>query len=186
MKIQPGSGYKFESSGKGFTLDTTDPFPNQYVPKPLIHFTPSDWGTSGGFEYFTISPGTLNGVIPCMDEAALSNLITLPNAKAKYDWSSAVDGYKICYIYLAAGTAPGSGGLTWPCAVITDSKYPTIKGYAATQADTDLTGYLLLATAQKSVTTDAISFYQFVTTSVWSERHKYSQPLSAYYYYYRV
>lgn len=28
MKIQPGVGYNFDSSDKGFTLDTSDPFPN--------------------------------------------------------------------------------------------------------------------------------------------------------------
>ena len=28
MKIQPGVGYTFDSSDKGFTLDTSDPFPN--------------------------------------------------------------------------------------------------------------------------------------------------------------
>ena len=29
MKIQPGVGYTFDSSDKGFTLDTSDPFPNR-------------------------------------------------------------------------------------------------------------------------------------------------------------
>ena len=186
MKIQPGSGYKFESSAKGFTLDTTDPFPNQYVPKPLIHFTPSNWGTSGGFEYFRMTSGTINGVIPGMETIGLANLITLPGSKAKYDWSSAVEDYQRCYIYLKAGPAPSTGGLTWPCAVISEAAYPTINGYPNTMVDNDNLGYLLLALAQKNVTTGAISFDQFVTTSVWSERHKFSQPNSAFYYYYRL
>lgn len=29
MKIQPGVGYNFDSSSRGFTLDTSDPFPNR-------------------------------------------------------------------------------------------------------------------------------------------------------------
>jgi hypothetical protein len=52
--------------------------------------------------------------------------------------------------------------------------------------DDDATGYLLLGLAQKNVSTSAITLDQFVFTSVWSERHKYSQPDSAYYYYYRL
>ena len=186
MKIQPGSGYTFDASSKGFTLDTTDPFPNQYVPKALIHWTPSNWGETGGASYFTMTPGTINGVIPCMGSAVLTNLITLPNAKAQYDWSTAVGDYRLSYIYLEARPAPGSSGLTWPCADISEQGYPTIKAYPAPKTDTDSVGYLLLAQAQQNTISDAISFTQFVTTSIWSERHKYSQPNSAYYYYYRL
>lgn len=185
MKIQPGSGYTFDSSSKGFTFDTTDPFPNQYV-NTLVQFKPSDWGSAGGFDYFAMTPGTINGVIPCMETIGLGNLITATNAKAKYDWSGAVDGYLRCYIYMKSGPAPGSGGLTWPCAVITEAAYPTINGYPNTMADSDDFGYLLLALAQKNVSSGAISFDQFLTASIWSERHKYSQPNSAFYYYYRL
>jgi hypothetical protein len=186
MKIQPGSGYTFDSSSKGFTFDTTDPFPNQYVPTALVQFKPSNWGETGGTSYFTMTPGTINGVVPCMGTATLANLITLPNTKAQYDWSSAVGDYQLSYIYLQASPAPGSSGLTWPCADISEAGYPTIKAYPTTKTDTDGIGYLLLAQAQKNVISDAISFNQFVTTSIWSERHKYSQPNSAYYYYYRL
>ena len=47
--------------------------------------------------------------------------------------------------------------------------------------DTDTEGYLLLATMASDGT-----ITQFVQGSVWSERHKYTEPDSATYYYYRV
>jgi len=47
--------------------------------------------------------------------------------------------------------------------------------------DTDTEGYLLLATMASDGT-----ITQFVQGSVWSERHKYTEPESATYYYYRV
>jgi hypothetical protein len=47
--------------------------------------------------------------------------------------------------------------------------------------DTDTEGYLLLATISS-----AGFITQFVQGSVWSERHKYTEPESATYYYYRV
>jgi len=187
MKIQPGPGYNFESSDKGFTIDATDPFPNQLAPVADTQFRPTDWGNDGTTGYFTMSAGTINGVIPCMEGPALNKLIThIPRVKAAYDWSAAVDGYKLCYIYLQAGPAAGSSGLTWPSANIADDNYPTIWGYPYTMEDDDTTGYLLLALAQLNVDTGGVTFTQFVTTSVWSERHKYSQPNSAYYYYYRL
>jgi hypothetical protein len=184
MKIQPGTGYNFNSSSKGFTLDTTDPFPNQYK-LPTTQFQPRDEGQEGGTGYFSMSPGTLNGIVPCVGGTSVSRLITnIPSPKTPYDWAAAVSGYQTCYIYLQAGPATGSGGLTWPDASIASLNYPTIFGYPYTMENDDDSGYLLLAVALKNVDSGAISFSQFITTSMWSERHKYSQPNSAFYFYY--
>lgn len=182
MKIQPGVGYTFDSSNKGFTLDTSDPFPNQQE-APNTQFRPYDQGDGN----FSVTPGTINGVIPCCDGIDVTKLITrIPAPKIEYDWSATESGYKSCYIYLQASPAAGSDGKTWPAAAISDEGYPVIYGYPYTMEDDDTTGYLLLALAQKNAESGAISFTPFVTTSIWSERHKYSQPNSAYYYYYRL
>jgi hypothetical protein len=182
MKLQPGLGYTFDSSAKGFTIDTTDPFPNQPA-IPNTQFRPYDAGDGK----FIVTPGTINGVIPCCDGIDITKLITrIPTPQIAYDWSATVSGYQSCYIYLQASPAAGSDGRTWPAASISDAGYPVIYGYPYTMTDDDATGYLLLALAQKNADTEGITFTQFVTTSVWSERHKYSQPDSAYYYFYRL
>ena len=36
MKIQPGVGYTFDSSAKGFTFDTSEQFPSADTP-PYVH-----------------------------------------------------------------------------------------------------------------------------------------------------
>jgi hypothetical protein len=56
--------------------------------------------------------------------------------------------------------------------------------------DDDTTGYILLALAKKKTNADPtkefVEWTFFINNSLWSERHKYSQPDSAYYYFYRV
>ena len=184
MAIQPGVGYTFTTSSQGETFNVTQPW-SLYA--PLIDN--GAWNpTDNCDDTFSLSPGTINGVIPCCDGTGVTRLITQrPSPKIDYDWGTAVSGYQKCYIYLQAGPASGSGGLVWPEADIGNAaSYPTIYGYPDTMEDDDDSGYLLLALAQKETATGTITFDRFVTTSVWSERHKYSQPDSAYYYFYRV
>lgn len=179
--MQPGNGYRFTASSNGVSLDIGDPWPsNVIVDHP---WRPRD----NGDDTFSLTAGTINGVIPCCDGIDITKLITrIPSPKIAYDWSAVESGYKSCYIYLQASPAAGSEGRTWPAASISDEGYPVIYGYPYTMTDDDTTGYLLLALAQQNATTNGITFTKFVTNSVWSERHKYSQPDSAYYYFYRL
>ena len=70
MRIQPGIGYNFDSSSKGFTLDVSDPFPSssqeKVHPFQVINVTylpsPSNCWT------YQVAPGTLNNVVPQIDE----------------------------------------------------------------------------------------------------------------------
>jgi hypothetical protein len=154
-------------------------------PTPVTPWRPEDDGD--GLTFTIRYPGTLNGVIPCVDGIGLDRLVTrIPIPKCLYDWGPAVDGWQPCYIYLQASPAEGSGGLIWPAASINDPGYPVIYGYPSAMTDDDDTGYLLLSLAQKNVESGVVVWNRFIETSIWSERHKYSQPDSAYYYYYRV
>ena len=67
----------------------------------------------------------------------------------------------------------------------TDGAYPgdtlTIETAASTPADTDEYGYITLAEI-----TSATTVNQFVTGSLWSQRHKFTSPGSASYFFYRV
>lgn len=182
MATQPGVGYTFTTSSQGENFNITQPW-SLWAYLPETNFNPYD----NGDDTFSITPGTLNGVIPCCDGISLTKLITtIPAPKVAYDWAAASGGYQSCYIYMQAGAAAGTTPPTWPAAAITDTGYPVIYGYPYTMDSDDATGYLLLAIAQKKVTTGEITFSRFVTTSMWSERHKYSQPDSAIYYYYRA
>ena len=59
MKIQPGVGYTFDSSSRGFTIDTSDPFPTVVSKLPEVPLTPTING-----DKVTITPGTVNRYIP--------------------------------------------------------------------------------------------------------------------------
>ena len=67
----------------------------------------------------------------------------------------------------------------------TDGAYPgdtlTIETAATTPADDDDYGYITLAEITSATTVD-----QFVSGSLWSERHKFTEPDTAMYYFYRV
>ena len=160
-----------------------------YVSTPGGQFNPYDAG--GG--NFSVIPGTLNSLIPCVGGFGdATKLMTAnPAPKTPYDWSAEdTQGYKSCYIYLQASPAAGSGGRIWPSSDFTSNLYPAIYGYPYTMDDDDTTGYILLALAKKKTNEDPtkefVEWTFFINNSLWSERHKYSQPDSAYYYFYRV
>lgn len=150
---------------------------------------PTPWKPrDNGDGTFSIWPGTLNSLIPCVGNyGSAAQLATArPAPKTDYVWSEEGE----CFIYLQAGPAPGSGGRIWPSSDFTTEEYPTIYGFDARQDDSDDYGYILIALAQKDPESTAdfppVKFTQFIFNSLWSERHKYSQPDSAYYYFYRV
>jgi hypothetical protein len=78
-----------------------------------------------------------------------------------------------------------SSGMVYLQISNTDGAYPgdtlTIETAASTPADTDEYGYITLAEI-----TSATTVNQFVSGSLWSERHKFTEPNTASYYFYRV
>jgi hypothetical protein len=177
-----GAGPSVSFTSGGAVIGNT---PDSDPVVPPTYWKPED--DNDGLTFTLRYPGTINGVIPCIDGVGLELLSTrIPTPKCEYDWSAPVDGWQSCYIYLQASPASGSDGLIWPAASISDPGYPVIYGYAEPQTDDDDFGFLLIALAQKNVESGDVFFNRFVETSIWSERHKYSQPDSAYYYYYRL
>jgi hypothetical protein len=184
-KIQPGSGYGFISSGYGYSINVGSPFEDvgDVIPTAWL---PSD----NGDDTFSMYPGTINSTVPCIGTIGANNLLTAQTAtrpRASYVFGATGD----CYIYLRAGPQISGAVPIWPSPDFATVAYPTINGYAAKQNDSDTYGYLLLALAQKDPAAPSsppppIKFTRFVTTSVYSERHKYSQPNSSIYKYYRV
>lgn len=146
--------------------------------------------TDNGDDTFSVYPSTINSLIPCIGNIGSQNLLTSrsdPSPRAAYAWNAEGE----CYIYLKAG--PQMDGLLaiWPSSDFTTTQYPTIKGYNAKQNDSDSFGHILIAMAQKDKNAPTtppppVTFIQFISNPVWSERHKFSQPNSAFYYFYRV
>jgi hypothetical protein len=150
---------------------------------------PTPWKPrDNGDGSFWMYPGTVNSLIPCIGDPGIENLLTFkgtPKPYETYSFNSAGD----CYIYLQCAIGSGTPP-QWPEVDPTNVNYPTIYAFDSPQTDDDTYGFILLALAQKdpasTATNPPVTFTQFVFNSLWTERHKYSQPNSALYYFYRV
>jgi len=146
--------------------------------------------SDNGDDTFSVYPSTINSIIPCINAPGSQNLLTSrsdPSPRAPYVWNSEGE----CYIYLKAGPQVNGQTFIWPSSDFNSLQYPIINGYNAKQNDSDNFGHILIGLAQKDKDAPPsppppVSFIQFISNPVWSERHKFSQPDSAFYYYYRV
>lgn len=166
MRIQPGVGYNFDSSNKGFTLDVSDPFPSSDI-KELCPFTILD--RSSGSDYkFSAVPGTVNSIIPQIGIAADSTkrLDQMPVPTTAYNF----DGSGYSYIHLKVSALWGSYPVTFPVTDQTDILYPRIISNSTQQFATVDSVFFLLATVYKNPTTNAISITQLTCGSQWCDR----------------
>ena len=187
MKIQPGIGYTFDSSAKGFTLDTSEQFPDNPTqvthPFQVINVT---YDTAGTAWLFQVVPGTLNNVVPQIDEDSVWVKLDRTSGGLPNWPTSVVTPFDAttheCFIYLRAGKDATSGD--FPSTDDTSSNYPRIICSDTALSDTDTYGYVLLAKATEG-TGPVCSVVQYVTGSLWGDRLKLGS-LTAKYYYARI
>ena len=197
MKIQPGVGYTFDSSDKGFTLDTSDPFPSRDGvvsghPFKIINVA---LRTSGGATTVTyqVQSGTMNNLVPTLDDYASGTTVKLdrvtagvanpPTAEivtAFYDATT-----KTSYITLRAGAKTASP-YTYPDDDDTSNQYPQIisgNTFPVTP-DSNTWGYLVIGTITVDNITTPTTFTvsQNVTGSLWADRIKLGSATATYYY----
>ena len=137
-------------------------------------------------DYWNIVPGTLNSLIPKGNrEYGGSDLIT---KQPQGDWEvhyTNVGDNKISYIYLEAG--PNSTNtFKFPDSNLSGAGYPDVSSYDSTYEDDDESGVLLLAVITKSRITGAITISQMVTTSMYADRRKFTEPDVAQYYFWQA
>jgi hypothetical protein len=121
MKIQPGIGYNFDSSSRGFTIDTSDPFPSvSFVP-----LTPLQPVFDG--EKITVMVGTVNRYIP---KIAGTYIDTIPAPTL----TATGEGYVLCKItyeenkfFPRTATIIFETGGTVPADTAAESFYPLAK-----------------------------------------------------------
>jgi len=185
MKIQPGVGYTFDSSSKGFTFDTSEQFPSRdglgvTHPFQVINVT---YDVAGSAWLFQVAPGTVNNIVPQIDEDSVWVLLDR-TAGGLPDWPVSVltpfdASTHECFIYLRAGKDTTSGA--FPSADDTSSNYPRIICSDTALSDTDTYGYVLLAKATEG-TGPVCSVVQYVTGSLWGDRIKLGTITASYYY----
>jgi hypothetical protein len=197
MKIQPGVGYNFDSSSKGFTLDTSDPFPSRdgVVSGHPLKIVNVALRTSGGATTVTyqVQSGTLNNLVPKIDDyvsgtevkldrvtAGVANPPTGELASSNYDATT-----KTSYITLRAGAEIASP-YAYPDPLVTSNQYPVIIGgnVAPSTPDDNVWGYLVIGTITVDSITAPTTFTvnQNVTGSLWADRIKINGMTARYYY----
>lgn len=198
MKIQPGVGYNFDSSSKGFTLDTSNPFPDRDGAASSGHpFKLINVGlrTSGGATTVTyqVQSGTINNLVPLIDDyvsgtgikldrttAGVANPPTAELVSSNFDATT-----KTSYITLRAGAKIASP-YTYPDDDDTTNQYPVIIGgnIAPTTPDDNVWGYLVIGTITVDSITAPTTFTvsQNVTGSIWADRIKVNGMTARYYY----
>ena len=195
MKIQPGVGYTFDSSAKGFTFDTSEQFPSADTP-PYVHpFKIINVRiNSGGKVIYQVKSGAINNIVPLIDDYISSTTVLLdrvtsglpdpPTAEltsVNYDATT-----KTSYIVLRSG--PDATTNDFPSSDVTSARYPVvIGGNDPLVADTDTQGFIFLGTITVDNVTTPTTFTvsQNVTGSLWGDRLKLGT-LTAQYYYARV
>jgi hypothetical protein len=196
-KIQPGSGYGFNSGGFGFTLNTENPFPNSGFndfrhPFKIVN---AQIVTSGGSSYvsFQVVSGTINNLVPLLMDLASGTGIKLdrttagvPNPPNCQLYSGNFDATtKTSYIELRAG-AKTSAPFTYPDPDVASNQYPIIDGgnTAPFTPDDNVFGFLVIGTITVDSITAPTTFTvnQNVTGSLWADRLKLGSSTANYYY----
>lgn len=187
-KIQPGSGYGFTSGGYGFTLNTENPFPAVQELSNLHPFRVIAIGPSGSnFRYQVIS-GTINSLVPEIDDVITSTEALLDRTTAGV--ADPPTGQlvintttKESWIYLRSGAATASP-FSFPDTNISSTAYPKVISSDVELTDTDTYGYVLLAkfsmNSATAPTTGAL--FQYVSGSLWGDRIKVVGMTARYYY----
>lgn len=191
MKIQPGLGYTFDSSSKGFTFDTSEQFPDNTQasthPFKIIKVSIN----AGGNVIYQVQSGTINNIVPLLDDYISSTTVLLDRVTAgvadpptaeltsgNYDATT-----KTSYIALRSGPDATTGD--FPSSDVTSARYPiVIGGNDPAVADTDTYGYVFLGTitVDDVNTPTAFTVSQNVTGSLWGDRLKLGSSTARYYY----
>lgn len=186
MKIQPGIGYTFDSSSRGFTLDTSEQFPDN--PNNATHpFQVIGLGASGSNYRYMVVSGALNNLVPLLYDVVSSADVLLDRttsgvANPPIGQLSINTTTKESWIYLRAGISASTGA--FPDPDFTTANYPKVISSNVELTDTDTYGYVLLAKfdmdSATAPTTGAL--YQYVTGSLWGDRLKTGTDTARYYY----
>ena len=191
MKIQPGVGHVFESSSMGFSIDTSEQFPDNS--KPYVHpFQIINVRiNAGGNVIYQVKSGTINNIVPLLDDYISSTTVLLDRVTAgvtdpptaeltsgSYDATT-----KTSYIALRSG--PDATTNNFPSSDVTSARYPVvIGGNDPAVADTNTAGFIFLGTITVDNVTTPTTFTvsQNVTGSLWGDRLKTGTDTARYYY----
>lgn len=174
MNLQPGTGYGFSAGSFGATLNVGEPFGEDSFrtsDHPFRVFSAGSATVGGSPEYyFYCTPGTINNLDPLMSDVGgtAKKMTDTPRPKAKWDFDATTN---FSYAVLNVGVRLANP-LIYPETDDTNAQYPILAAYDFQPASDDDVGVIIVAAAYKDPTTNAITIWQYVTGSLWSDRIK--------------
>lgn len=192
MKIQPGVGYTFDSSAKGFTFDTSEQFPSADTP-PYVHpFKIINVRiNSGGKVIYQVKSGAINNIVPLIDDYISSTTVLLDRVTSGLPDPPTAELTSVNYnvttltSYIVLRSGPDGTTNDFPSSDVTSARYPVvIGGNDPLVADTDTQGFIFLGTITVDNVTTPTTFTvsQNVTGSLWGDRLKLGTTTAVYYY----
>jgi len=192
MKIQPGVGYTFDSSSKGFTIDTSEQFPdNTQATTHPFEIVNVRINAAGNVIYQVVS-GTFNNLVPQLDDYISSTSVLLDRVTsgaadpptAELTSVNYAATTKTSYITLRSG--PDATTNVFPSSDVTSARYPQVIGgnVSPVSPDTDTAGFIVLGTitVDNVTTPTAFTVSQNITGSLWGDRIKMGTQTATYYY----
>jgi hypothetical protein len=161
-------GIAFQISNGGVAYNTTQDFVPSITRSPFFVYLVKEEGADA----VRVVTGTVNNVIPLINGTIMTNPaytpILLPTSDGDYQ------------IVVKCKADPPPASFPKLDSEIKVETYPT--------TDTDSEGYIALANIRIETVSGnkTITVNQLVSGSLWAERHKYTQPDTAWYYFYRV
>lgn len=187
-RIQPGTGYGFTSGGYGFTLNTSDPFPQEQFGSGLHPFKIVPIGAVGSNYRYQVISGTLNNIVPEIDDVIFGTEVLLDRTTAGVadpptGQLSINTSTKESWIYLRAGAATASP-FAFPDPNISNTPYPKVISSNVELTDTDTEGYVLIGKFDMDSATAPTTgvVHQYVSGSLWGDRIKVNGMTAKYFY----
>jgi len=168
---ESGAGCTFLNTGNGISVRVDTP------PQANLHpFRVRLAGRQGADFKFSVTPGTINGLVPEVYDSA--DLMTkLPRPLGIWDFGAG----DFSWLYLKIGNT-GSPSYIFPDPTPANAGFPMVKAYNAQQTSTDAEGFILLAAAHKDPATNKVTLFQFVTGSLWGDRVKVGNSVAQYFF----
>jgi len=193
MQINPGKGYNFTSSASGHNLsieDTWSPwcaYPADPIPKHPFYVTDLGPKTVGGTlsYWFTVQPGLVNNLDPMIGGSAwfMTHMPVSDYEFVLYKWNfNVTTGYSYIVLKLGYEASIGQYPDSNTAHVAASPSYPVVDSISFMPVTNDTDSYVVLATAYQDPTTKAITVWQDVTKSLWTDRIKVSTTAAKYYF----
>lgn len=181
MKAQPGVGYIFDSSSKGWSIDTSQQFPDRDSGTAMCPLETYNLREDAGAIKFNVYPGTINNTMVRSNDMVELNTVPAPNIEAFTSGLTSTESTN--YVYIRCGNTAAAGATPASYPSVSGEGRPSVRVFDAVQSDTDTYSYILIAILKGKKTevagsspttyTYELSIQRTIScNNLWSERFK--------------